>query len=179
MAGEWLAVEMGLAGATTVNPNATESTPVLGNLMSVTALVLLLAVDGHIAMIEALAASTEVVPLGVGIESDGLAESVAAMGVSLFRMGLRFAAPAIAVLLTVNAALGILARAVPQINMLMIAFPVQIGLGLLALALGMPLLTGVFGSWPVSYEGILVDAFRDLIPPGVGAESLAPTGGVR
>ncbi len=165
MAGEWLAVQMGLAGATTVNPSSTESTPVLGNLMSVLAVVLILGVDGHLVMIEALAASAEVIPVGSGLDWIGLDASTAVLGTALFATGLRFAAPAVAVLLTVNVALGILARTVPQLNMLMVAFPVQIGLGLLALALGMPLLTGVFGSWPVAYDGLLGDAFARVIPP--------------
>jgi len=166
MAGEWLAVEMGLAGATTINPASTESTPVLGNFLSMVAIVLFLGIDGHLVMIEALAASTDVVPLGSGFDWAGLDDSAIALGTSLFRMGLRFAAPAIAVLMTVNVGLGILARTVPQINMLMIAFPVQIGLGLLALALGIPLLSGVFGSLPLSYEGLLNEVFRGLTPTG-------------
>lgn len=166
MAGEWLAVEMGLAGATTINPASTESTPVLGNFLSMVAIVLLLGIDGHLVMIEALASSIDVVPLGADVASEGLATSTVVLGTSLFRMGLRFAAPAIAVLMTVNVALGILARTVPQINMLMVAFPVQIGLGLMALALGMPLLSGVFGSWPLGYEGLLADVFREVTPTG-------------
>ena len=163
MGGEWLAVQMGLAGATTVNPSSTESTPVLGNFMSVSVLALILAVDGHVVMVEALAASTDLIPLGAPLEWSGFDQSVVALGTALFRLALRFAAPAIAVLLVVNVALGILARTVPQINMLMVAFPVQIGLGLLALALGMPLLTGVFGSWATGYEGLLTQTFSGLL----------------
>ncbi len=173
MAGEWLAVQMGLAGATTVNPSSTESTPVLGNLMSILVVVLILGVDGHVVMIEALAASADVLPIGSGLDWFGLDQSTAVLGTTMFTTGLRFAAPAVAVLLTVNVALGILARTVPQLNMLMVAFPVQIGLGLLALALGMPLLTGVFGSWPVAYDGLLGDAFARVISPA----ALAPVGG--
>lgn len=154
-AGEWAAVQMGLAGATTVNPLSTESTPVLGNFLSMTAIALLLAVDGHIVMIEAVVATTDLIPLGGEFSSAGAQHTVGVLGVNLFLTGLRFAAPVVAVLLVVNVGLGILARTSPQLNLLMVAFPVQIGLGLLAFVLGLPLLTGVFGSWPVLFEDLL------------------------
>lgn len=154
-AGEWTAVQMGLAGATTVNPLSTESSPVLSNLLSMTALLLLLTVDGHLVMIEAVLATTQLIPIGGAMALEGFRTSMTVLGTSLFVTGLRFAAPVVAVLLVVNVGLGILARTVPQLNLLMLAFPVQIGLGLLALLLGMPLLSGIFGSWPLLFEELL------------------------
>ncbi len=154
-AGEWTAVQMGLAGATTVNPLSTESSPVMGNFMAMTAMALLLSVDGHLVMIDAVLATTELIPLGGEWTTAGARISVTVLGANLFLTGLRFAAPVIAVLLIVNVGLGILARTTPQLNLLMVAFPVQIGLGLVALILGLPLLTGVFGSWPILFEDLL------------------------
>ena len=154
-AGEWTAVQMGLAGATTVNPLSTESTPVLGNFMAMTGVALLLSVDGHVVMLEAVLATTDLIPLGGEWTTTGARASVTVLGADLFLTGLRFAAPVIAVLLVVNVGLGILARTSPQLNLLMVAFPVQIGLGLLALVLGLPLLSGVFGSWPLLFEDLL------------------------
>lgn len=154
-AGEWTAVQMGLAGATTINPLSTESSPVLGNFLSMTAMVLLLTVNGHLVMLDAIVATTELIPIGGEVSVEGFRRSFTVLGAGLFLTGLRFAAPVVAVLLIVNVGLGILARTVPQLNLLMLAFPVQIGLGLLALILSLPLLSGVFGSWPVLYEGLL------------------------
>lgn len=167
-AGEWIAVQMGLSGATTVNPLSTISTPVLGNFLSLTAVMLMLAVDGHIVMLEAVVATTELAPLGTGVQLSGGAASAIVLGTGMFLAGLRFAAPVIAVLLVVNAGLGILARTVPQLNLLMLAFPIQIGLGLMALALGMPLLSGVFAGWPVAFEDVLGRSLTGLLPTTVG-----------
>lgn len=164
-AGEWMSVQMGLSGATTVNPLSTVSTPVLGNLLGLTAVMLLLAVDGHVVMLEAVLATTDLIPLGGTVELTAGLEAATVLGSALFLAGLRFAAPVIAVLLVVNAALGILARTVPQLNLLMVAFPVQIGLGLLALALGLPLLSGVFSGWPLGFEQLLEQAFGGFPGP--------------
>ena len=48
----------------------------------------------------------------------------------LFALGLQFAAPVIAAVLVANTALAVLSRAAPQLNILSVAFPVQIGIGL-------------------------------------------------
>ena len=58
----------------------------------------------------------------------------AAAASMLFGLGLQFAAPVVAAVLVANTALAILSRAAPQLNVLSVAFPIQIGIGLVALA---------------------------------------------
>jgi flagellar biosynthetic protein FliR len=48
------------------------------------------------------------------------------------------------VLLLTNVALGIIARTVPQMNVFIVGFPLQIGLGLLAIAFSFSLFSYVF-----------------------------------
>jgi flagellar biosynthesis protein FliR len=50
---------------------------------------------------------------------------------------MRIAAPTIAVLMLYNASLGIIAKTVPQINLLIVGFPVRIALGLIVVGLSM------------------------------------------
>lgn len=158
-AGEWLAVQTGLSGATTLDPLSTASTPTLGQLMNLTVTVVLLAVGGHLVMLEAVAATTEVAPLGSGFVAEAGAVMAVTAGSTLFALGLRLAAPVIATVLVANAALGVLARTAPQINLLLVAFPVQIGLGLLILAFSLPLAVTGFTNWPADYERVLERAF--------------------
>ena len=51
----------------------------------------------------------------------------------MFVIAVKIAAPVMAVLFLTQIALGILAKAVPQVNILMTSFPLTIGLGLLFL----------------------------------------------
>ena len=77
-------------------------------------------------------------------------------------MGLRIAAPVVAAMTVANAALGILARTVPQLNVLMVAFPLQIGVGLLVLAVVLPLMAAGLSDWPDLYGdmvGGLIERF--------------------
>ena len=55
----------------------------------------------------------------------------------LFVVAMRIAAPTIAVLMLYNASLGIIAKTVPQINLLIVGFPVRIALGLIVVGLSM------------------------------------------
>ena len=78
-----------------------------------------------------------------------------AMAGELFVLGLRFAAPVIAVILVGNVSLAILGRAAPQLNILSVAFPIQIGLGLFALAATIPVIAMFMNGWTGTYQSML------------------------
>jgi flagellar biosynthetic protein FliR len=69
------------------------------------------------------------------------------------------AAPVIAAMLLTNLGLGILARTLPQMNVFMVAFPLQITVGLLGVGLTLPLLTW----WMGHGVGELRDQFGYLL----------------
>jgi flagellar biosynthetic protein FliR len=153
--GDVLALQTGLSSASVFDPLGQQSVSTLGQFTQLFALALLLTLNGHLVILEALAASTVAIPVGGALELERGLASMIALGGHLFSLGLRFAAPVVAVVLISNVALGILARVAPQLNVLMVAFPVQIGLGLFTLALSIPLIATAFTSWPTAYEAML------------------------
>jgi flagellar biosynthetic protein FliR len=88
-------------------------------------------------------------PPGAVVLGAGVLGDLVAQGASLFVVGLRMAAPVLVVLLVVNAGLGVLARTIPQLNVLAVGAPVQVGVGLVVLGTSLPftarLLAGRFG----------------------------------
>ena len=54
-----------------------------------------------------------------------------------------------------NTALAILTRAAPQLNVLSVAFPLQIGVGLFVLAMAVPFIAGTFTHWSADYDALL------------------------
>jgi flagellar biosynthetic protein FliR len=155
VAGDILAFQTGLSSANVMDPLTQQSVPVLGQFMQLFALTLLVTADGHLIMLEALAASVAVIPVGGAIDVAPGLSAMVLLGGTLFSLGLRFAAPVIAVVLVSNIALGILGRVAPQLNILMVAFPVQIGVGIFTLAFAVPLIATYFTSWPAAYESVL------------------------
>jgi flagellar biosynthetic protein FliR len=115
----------------------------------------LLAVDGHRRVIAALLAGFEVVPPGARPPNVDVAPLLAELLTRSFQLGLRAAAPIGLALLLATVVMGLLARAIPQLN--------AIGLGLsinLALLLAMSCLSLGALSW--LFEQHIVDGLQLL-----------------
>jgi flagellar biosynthetic protein FliR len=162
-AGDLLATQIGLSGASLLDPLNNTSTPVLANFFSLFTITLLLALNLHLGMLEALGTSLQTIPVGTTLAlRHGIGAMVSLTG-TLFTLGLRFAAPVVAVVMIGNAALAVLSRAAPQLNMLSVAFPLQIGLGLFALGAAIPFLATYVGNWPVQYDHQLTGLFNAFL----------------
>jgi flagellar biosynthetic protein FliR len=167
VAGELLSIQVGLQGSAIVDPLSQQQTTALGQFLQLLAVTLLLSLNAHTVMLQALKASVDLVPVGA---SAHLREGLGAMmrlGTVLFALGLRFAAPVIAVILIVNIALAVLNRAAPQLQIMSVAFPVQILAGLTALIALVPLLGSWFFGWEMVYDDLLGRVLPVLRPGGV------------
>ena len=165
-AGELLAVQIGLSGAAVVDPLTQTQGPALGQFLNLFAVALLLALNAHLIMLDALASSLAHVPVGSAVDMRAGTASLVSLGSTLFTLGLRFAAPVVALVLIGNVALAVLSRAAPQLNILSLAFPVQIGLGLFALGAALPMIALWFQSWDSAYDGVLIRLFQGFAAGG-------------
>ncbi len=150
-AGDMLAVQMGLSGANVVDPMSRTQLPILGQFLGIFAVTLILATGGHLIMLKALSGSFGAIPVGSVVNfAEGMSGTMR-LGGHLLWLGLQFAAPVVAAMMVGNVALGIMARSVPQLNVLMVAFPVQIGIGLFVLAATVPIIATAFTNWGDQY----------------------------
>ncbi len=161
VAGDLMGMQIGLSGAAILDPINNSSENVLGVFGNLFAITLLLAVDAHLVMIDAVVKSVGVIPIGAGLHAEGLHAMVKSASV-LFRLGLQFAAPVIATVLVANTALAILGRAAPSLNILSVAFPIQIGIGLLALGASIPFIGAFYHGWSGVYTNTLDRVFSAL-----------------
>jgi flagellar biosynthetic protein FliR len=157
-AGDAMAVQMGLSGIAILDPLAADPVPVLGSFLRLFAITLLLSLNLHVVMISTLAESFRAVPLGTAPGLSNGIHELLGMGATMFALGVRFAAPVIAVILIVNVALAVMGRAAPQLNVLTVAFPTQIAAGLFALAAAVPAMAVFFGGWDSVYHGMVARA---------------------
>jgi len=75
------------------------------------------------------------------------------MTTDVFVTGIKIAAPVVAVIIFVNVGLGLIARTVPQINVFIVGFPLQIFVGIMFLGIAMPFIIALIiheidGLWP-------------------------------
>ena len=81
-------------------------------------------------MIRAIAASFQLAPPNRFTLSPAVADLIIRVTGDMFLIGLKIAAPIMIALFLSNLGLGIVARTVPQVNILMVGFPINIGIGL-------------------------------------------------
>jgi flagellar biosynthesis protein FliR len=134
LAGQLAGFQLGFGYAATVDPQTGARNSVVGALYTSLTLLTLLAINGHHALLKALAESYQAVPIGIGHVSSGMAKQIADMLGLLFVFGMQVAAPIVVVLLIVEVAVGLISRAAPSLNLMVIGFPVRLVAGLVALA---------------------------------------------
>ena len=164
-AGELLAIQIGLSGSAIIDPMSQQQTTSLGQLMHLFAIVLMLTLNGHLVMLDALAVSARRIPVGTAPAIAEGMRGLATLGGTLFALGLQFAGPVIAVVLVANVALAVLSRAAPQLNILQLAFPIQILIGLATLLATLPFISAWFLGWESSYDALLTRAMGALVGP--------------
>lgn len=142
MAGEIIALTMGLAFASIVDPDRGGSVPLVGQYFVIFSTLLFLAFDGHLALIALLIESlTTLPPAAAGLGADGFA-AIAAWGTRMFEAAVFVALPASAALLVTSVSMGLIARSAPQLNIFAVGFPMTLLLGLAALLFSLPSLGG-------------------------------------
>jgi flagellar biosynthetic protein FliR len=102
------------------------------------------ALNGHHLLVQALSASYTVFPLAGEKFAARLFEGLISSGGQIFAIGLRVSAPVVIGLLLSDIVLGILSRAIPQMNIFMVAQPLQFGLAIFLLMLSLPALVWFF-----------------------------------
>ena len=83
-AGDMLSISIGLSGATIFNPTNGGQTMVLGQFMQLLAVTLLLTAGGHVMMLQALAETFRVLPLGTPVNMPEGARALATTGATIF-----------------------------------------------------------------------------------------------
>lgn len=153
--GQIIAMQMGLGFSVMVDPQNGSQAPVMSQFYVMMTILVYLALNGHLVLIEVLVDSFRTIPVGVdGLNATSFRD-VAYWGSQLFAGGLAIALPAVASLLVVNLAFGIMTRAAPQLNLFAIGFPVTMLLGFALVFITLP------SAIPQS-SGLFTDIFHFL-----------------
>ena len=151
--GQLAGMQMGFAVANVFDPIGGGQVAVVAQFCYIMTLLAFLSVGGHLHFFRALADSFAVVPPGGFSLSRGLYEQLMNMIGQMFSLSLRLGAPVIGALLFTQVAMGVVAKTVPQMNILVVGFPVTITVGLLFLSLTLSVLVPH-----------MAQVFRDLGP---------------
>jgi flagellar biosynthetic protein FliR len=143
--GQLIGFQMGFAVANVLDPVNGGQVSVLAQFSFLMATLLLFVVGGHHYFLKALADSFIMVPPGEFSMSQSLFKQMMKLAADMFSLAVRLGAPVIGALLFTQVTMGILAKTVPQMNILMVGFPLTITVGLLFLSVAMLILIPAMG----------------------------------
>lgn len=134
LAGRALDVQVGFGAAGILNPATQVFSPLLGSVFGMLTIAAFLAMDGHLVLIKALAASLTMLPPGAALAELDPRLLLQHSAVT-FTFGLALAGPVMFTLLLADLAMAVFARSMPQLNVFVLGFAVKIVLGLTGLAM--------------------------------------------
>lgn len=159
MAGAFVDTQMGFGMLQLNNPFTNHPDSVLSMFQFQLAFALYLLMNGHLFLLGAVAESIQTLPLA-GISPQGMAGlTFVPVLQTMFTLAFRLALPAAGVLFVLDAAFGLVARLVPQINVFIVGIPGKIIVGLTTVAVLLPGFTVIVGDIEIA----TITASRNLV----------------
>jgi flagellar biosynthetic protein FliR len=138
LAGQEIEIKSGLGLIQLVDPHEGGQCGVFSACLELMAGMIFFSLNGHHLLLQALSQSYAVFPLaGEKFMARVMAALIGSAG-EIFTIALKVSAPVVVGLLLSDVVLGILSRAIPQMNVFLVAQPLQFGLTILLLLLALP-----------------------------------------
>ena len=144
IAGELLGVQMGFGAVQLLDPMTAQHSSVMSEYFRIVAMLVFLSLNAHMVVVAAIVSSYETIPPFGARLSSALGEEVLQLSQHMFVVALQLSAPVLVVMILINILLAMLGRAVVQINVFVLSFPITILGGLLVLGLALPYTVSLF-----------------------------------
>ncbi len=147
--------QMGFGMVSVIDPASNANVSFSGQVYNLLGTLIFLGIYGHHIFLRAVGQSFEYMPIGdFTFNQDGLM-FVLSMFITIFVVAIQLTAPIFMALMITNVVMGIMARLVPQMNIMVIGFPVKITIGALMLIASMQL-------FYIAYEKVIFKYFREI-----------------
>ena len=158
VSGQFFSLQMGFGASQVFDPLAQVEIPLMGQFLNLVAMMVFIGVDGfqrifYIGVIRSFQAVRAVDFVGA---REGLLLGMLVRLSRLFEYALILAFPILGTLVLVYVAMGLLAKAAPQMNLLILGFPISIGVSFILLFVSLPFLVEAF-------SGVIDQAFNGLL----------------
>ena len=146
LAGEVVGFQMGLNFAAFFDPTINSQSSAMGRFFSQLSLLLFIVTNAHLLVIGAFVSSFRAFPVGQPLILALSQMQLYQLGADIFTSAFWIALPVVGMLLFANLALGIISRVAPQMNIFAVGFPITLSIGILGVALTLPLLEQPFAA---------------------------------
>ncbi|MGH7233147.1 MAG: flagellar biosynthetic protein FliR [Nitrospiraceae bacterium] len=146
LAGELIGIQMGIGSVQLLDPTTFQQAPLIGHFQTLLASLVFLSLNAHLVVVQAIARSFDLVPPFGAMVSSGLLQDVLFITQGAFVLAIQLAAPVLVTVLLINLSLAILGRAVVQMNVFVLSFPITIAAGFLVLGATLPFTVSLYAS---------------------------------
>jgi len=143
VAGHMIATQIGFGMVNVFDPLTNVQIPITADFYAILATLFMLVTDSHHLLIKAVADSYDVLPPGGAQFSGGVVRQLVEMFYQTLIIGFKIAAPITAAILIADVALGIIAKAMPQMNVFMLGMPLKIIIGFIVILITLAAFKGM------------------------------------
>ena len=129
--------QIGFGFINIVDPMSGQSISIFSFFSNMLAMALFLIMDFHHILIRAIADSYQLLPVYSSAVTETTISYFTKLYSEIFYFGFKLAAPMMAVMFIVDFSMGVLGKTVPQLQILVVGFPVKISIGLTAFGLAL------------------------------------------
>jgi len=154
--GQIIGFQMGFGVVNVLDPQTNSQVSIIAQFQNIVMVLIFLSIGGHRLIIQSLVQCIQVVPIGSFVIPNESYIFLVKLFSQIFIIALKIIAPVFVTLLITHVVMGIIARLVPQINILIVGFPIQIAAGLIVIIFSMTYFYSVF-------EIITKDFFNNIL----------------
>lgn len=146
IAGKLIDTGIGFSMVSVLNPLDGNQMPVSANLYYIIVMLIFLVTNTHHAIIRAIVRSFDIIPLGQILFNEILLSELVSVLTKAIELGVKIAMPVTLTIVIANVILGILAKAMPGMNVFVIGMPFKIMIGLAIMMMTLPFFYSLFTS---------------------------------
>ncbi len=140
--GQMVGFQTGFAITNVIDPQSGAQVSIFANLAYFVAITLFLLLNGHHILLNAVRDSFDIINVGSLALNVVMLKKMTTISGDMFVIAVKIGAPPIAALLFTNLAFGLITKLMPQMNIMIVAFPIQITVGLFFFGISINVLLG-------------------------------------
>ncbi len=147
--------QMGFSMVSVIDPVSNYSVSISGQMYNILATLIYLAIGGHHIFFRAVSESYSIMPVGDFVINTESYMYVLSTFIKVFIIAIQITAPVFLALMVVNVVMGLMARLVPQINLMIVGFPLKIMVGAFMLIISLNM-------FYIAFEKVMFEYFRQI-----------------
>ncbi len=160
IAGQYMGFQIGFSITNILDPYYGNQQSILASFIYFTAFVLFLCLNGHHILLKSLVDSFYILSFGNLNVGKGIFDLVLYYSSEMFRISIKIASPVLGMILLTHIIFAIITRVIPQMNIMIVAFPIQIIIGLIFFGLSFHILSRFMEVYTINVQKIIYDTLN-------------------